>query len=143
MSSFGDRFKNLRLSRNLTQDKLVEEFNKQYGYAFTKAAISQYENNKRVPEVNVLMKFVEYFNVSLDYLLCNDMYLIKELGSEYTIDKMKKSIELESILGIVNNLLSSNKVTYKQNKLNEEQIKIFKNCLEIAIELTKRNLEGK
>ncbi|MBU3188341.1 helix-turn-helix domain-containing protein [Clostridium bowmanii] len=30
--------------------------------------MSQYENNKRVPEMNAIRNFVEYFNVSLDYL---------------------------------------------------------------------------
>lgn len=143
MNSFGERFKNLRLSRNLTQDQLVDEFNKQYGYSFTKATISQYENNRRVPEINVIMKFVEYFKVSLDYLLCNDMFIIKELSSEYTIDNIKNSIELEGLLGIVINLLNTNKVTYNKETLNEEQIKVLKNCLEIGIELTKRNLEDK
>lgn len=143
MSSFGDRFKNLRLSRNLTQDQLVDEFNKEYGYSFTKAAISQYENNKRVPEINVIMKFVEYFNVSLDYLLCNDMFIIKELSGEYTIDNIKNSIKLEDLLGIVINLLNNDKVIYNNKILNVEQIKTLKNCLEIGMELTKRNLEDK
>lgn len=143
MSSFGDRFKNLRLSRNLTQDQLVDEFNKEYGYSFTKATISQYENNRRVPEINVIMKFVEYFKVSLDYLLCNDIFLIKELSSEYTIDNIKNSIKLEDLLGIIINLLNNNKVTYNKESLNVEQIKTLKNCLEIGMELTKRNLEDK
>lgn len=143
MSSFGDRFKNLRLCRNLTQDQLVDEFNKKYGYSFTKAAISQYENNRRIPEITVIMKFVEYFNVSLDYLLCNDMFIIKELSGEYTIDNIKNSIKLEDLLGIVINLLNNNKVTYNKESLNAEQIKTLKNCLEIGMELTKRNLEDK
>jgi len=61
LSTFGDRFKKLRLSRNLMQEQLAEEFNEKYNYSFTKATISQYENNKRTPEMSAIMNFVDYF----------------------------------------------------------------------------------
>ena len=40
MSSFGERFKRIRVSKGLTQEELADDFNKQYGYALTKATIS-------------------------------------------------------------------------------------------------------
>lgn len=89
MNTFGERFKSIRLSKNLTQQQLVNEFNKLYGYAFTKTTISQYENNKRIPEMNAIRNFVEYFNVSLDYLLCNDTHVIKELEQEYCYETLQ------------------------------------------------------
>ena len=61
MNTFGERFKGIRLSKNLTQEQLVDEFNKLYGYGFTKTTISQYENNKRIPEMNAIRSFAEYF----------------------------------------------------------------------------------
>lgn len=68
--TFGQRFKELRIQKGLKQQELVDDFNKIYGYTFTKSAISQYENDKRKPETEALRDFALYFNVSLDYLLC-------------------------------------------------------------------------
>ncbi len=68
-SSFGKRFKYLRLRKELNQEELVKEFNTKYGYNFSVAAISMYENNKRMPEIEPLKCFADYFGVSIDYLL--------------------------------------------------------------------------
>lgn len=69
MSDFNAKFKELRKQKNLTQQDLANEFNEKYGYNFTKASISQYENGKVMPELNALKDFSKYFEVSLDYLL--------------------------------------------------------------------------
>ncbi|WP_352408069.1 helix-turn-helix domain-containing protein [Acetoanaerobium noterae] len=71
MNKFGNIFKSLREEKGLTQQELVDLFNNQYHYKFGKSAISQYENNKRIPEVEVLQKWAEFFQVGLDYLLGN------------------------------------------------------------------------
>ncbi|WP_195939951.1 helix-turn-helix domain-containing protein [Romboutsia sp. 1001713B170131_170501_G6] len=67
--TFGQRFKQLRIEKNLTQQELAEDFNKIYGHNFAKSSISQYENDKRKPETEALKHFSLYFNVSIDYLL--------------------------------------------------------------------------
>lgn len=67
--TFGQRFKMLRLEKGLKQHEMIEEFNSKYHYNFTKAAVSQYENDKRIPEIDALKAFAEYFDVSVDYLL--------------------------------------------------------------------------
>ena len=67
--SFGKRFKELRLEKNLKQQELADDFNKIYGHTFAKSSISQYENDKRRPETEALANFASYFNVSIDYLL--------------------------------------------------------------------------
>ncbi|HBG7258628.1 helix-turn-helix domain-containing protein [Clostridioides difficile] len=69
MATFGERFKFLRTEMNLTQDELVEKFNKVYLTSFNKSTISQYENNKRKPEINILENWADFFDVSIDYLL--------------------------------------------------------------------------
>lgn len=69
MSTLGQRFKELRKERCLRQEDLLDQFNKKYNYKFTKSAISQYENNKRIPEIKALSDFAEFFGVSIDYLL--------------------------------------------------------------------------
>lgn len=67
--TFGERFKELRLDKNLKQQELADNFNRIYGYTFSKSSISQYENNKRRPETDALIDFAKYFNVSIDYLV--------------------------------------------------------------------------
>jgi len=104
LSTFGERFKSIRLSKNLTQDGLVEEFNSKYGYAFTKTTISQYENNKRIPEMNAIRSFVEYFNVSLDYLLCNDIHGVRELAESSYMRTDSQFIELDKLEGLIKSL---------------------------------------
>ena len=63
------RFKELRKKAGLTQEELINQFNIEYGRKYTPAAISQFENGKRIPETNALIDFANFFGVSVDYLL--------------------------------------------------------------------------
>ena len=92
-ATFGDRFKQLRSEKGLKQQELVDEFNKIYHYSFTRAAISQYENNKRIPEIDALRSFAEYFNVSLDYLMG-----ITDIKNTSSTTKEKNNNDLNSKL---------------------------------------------
>ena len=69
MPTFGERFKELRLNKKMKQEELINDFNKKFHYSFTKSAVSQYENDKRIPEIQALNDFSNYFGVSVDYLL--------------------------------------------------------------------------
>jgi len=71
MPTFGARFKELRLSLKMTQDELAQAINEKYNLTFGKSAVSQYENDKRTPEIYALEKFAFFFDVSVDYLLGN------------------------------------------------------------------------
>ena len=68
-NTFAENFRSLRKQKGLTQNELLYEFNAKYHRAFTVAAISQYENGKRIPEIDALIDFADYFNVSVDDLL--------------------------------------------------------------------------
>ena len=63
MSTFAQRFKELRLEKNKTQKDLANIFFKSY------TSISKYENGKAVPEHALLNDMADYFGVSMDYLL--------------------------------------------------------------------------
>ena len=63
------RFKELRKKIGLTQEELIEQFNLNYGKRYTPAAISQFENDKRIPETHSLADFANFFGVSIEYLL--------------------------------------------------------------------------
>ncbi|MBX4264501.1 helix-turn-helix domain-containing protein [Clostridium estertheticum] len=141
MNTFGERFKSIRLSKKLTQQQIANEFNRRYGYAFTKTTISQYENNKRVPEMNAIRNFVEYFNVSLDYLLCNDIHVVKELGQKYNMLNDSEFIELEKIATLIKNLAEDGKILLNNIEINAKQKQILINGIDIIYGLVKRETE--
>ena len=55
--------KNIRKKRNLNQQKVAMDLN------ISREALSYYENGKRSPDVEMLVKLSQYFNVSVDYLI--------------------------------------------------------------------------
>lgn len=63
------RFRELRKRAGLTQPELVKQFNELYGRNYTEAAISQFENDKRMPSIEALKDFADFYGVSIDYLI--------------------------------------------------------------------------
>lgn len=57
------RLKNLRKERKISQLKLALDLN------MNQNTISRYENLEREADYETLIKFADYFGVSLDYLL--------------------------------------------------------------------------
>lgn len=69
-NKFGIRFKALRTSMDLTQEELITAFKLKFPkYKASGAAISQYENGKRIPEIPDLIAWSNFFDVTTDYLL--------------------------------------------------------------------------
>ncbi len=59
----GERLKQLRKERNLTQTELGNKIN------VTKVSISGYESGNRTPDTDTLHRIADFFEVSTDYLL--------------------------------------------------------------------------
>lgn len=60
---FKMRLKDLRKERNISQIKLAIDLD------MNQNSISRYENGERQADYQTLIKFADYFNVSIDYLL--------------------------------------------------------------------------
>ena len=58
------RLKELRKSKNISQLKLALDLNTNQN------TISRYESGEREPGLSGLIKIADYFDVSIDYLLC-------------------------------------------------------------------------
>lgn len=58
-----ERLKTLRKSKGLSMKELGSSF------GLAESTISLYENGKRQPDNDTILKFAEYFGVSVDYLL--------------------------------------------------------------------------
>lgn len=57
------RLKELRKNRNISQLRLSLDLN------MNQNSISRYENGEREADYTTLIKFADYFDVSIDYLL--------------------------------------------------------------------------
>lgn len=83
--SFKHRLKSLREDRDLKQKDVAEALD------MTRAAYSNYEQGIREPDIALLVKIADYFDITLDYLLCrtNLKLSFKKL---YTPKKKKNNI---------------------------------------------------
>ena len=63
MMKFGDILSELREDKGLTQRKLSEILH------ISNSSISAFETNRRVPNIEHLTAFAQFFNVTTDYLL--------------------------------------------------------------------------
>lgn len=85
------KLKELRMQRNLTQEKLAEELN------ITQQQIARYENNMRQFKQDFLYQLAEYFGVSINYFfpqgnhLNNDNELLEQISN--LSDEKKKMVK--------------------------------------------------
>ena len=63
MATFGERLKELRKSKNITQKDFATILH------VTERAYQNYEMNSSTPNYKLLLTIADYFNVSLDYLV--------------------------------------------------------------------------
>lgn len=91
---FGDRLKKLRFKKNLLQKEVADDL------GITVQRYSSYENNSRLPEVQMLVLIAEYYSVSIDYLLgiekktyIDNSFLIEQLNNiKNEINNLEKYI---------------------------------------------------
>ena len=114
---FGDRLKELRKERNLTQ----EDIGNLCGVA--KNTVSNWENNANQPSFDIVKKLAQYFGVTIDYLLNftqNDVdnmerlkQALKQAGMwNYAIDDMSRE-DFEKAMKIIAMLKENKKDTNK------------------------------
>lgn len=105
MKIFGERLRDLRIKRNLTQD----EFGLIFEPPLAQSTIGTYERGVRQPSLENLVVIADYFNVTTDYLL--------GITDEFTtIDTFKEENPKE-----LRDFLNKNKVLFNGSELNEEE----------------------
>jgi transcriptional regulator with XRE-family HTH domain len=98
----GTRIKRLIKKNGLSQKEFVEKFNEKYGYSDSEATVSQCVNNKRTPEIDKMVKIANFFNVTLDYIMCRT-----DVDSDMSIyDKPKENISFSTPQEAVSFILS-------------------------------------
>lgn len=135
MATFGMRFKELRNEKKLTQDELVENFNKKYNTTFNKSTISQYENNKRKPEVNILENWADFFNVSIDYLL-GRTDIKNSSSNKVDINDKEKDVE-ELLEETMSQILNQDGLMLNGEIVDDNDLMLLRNALKNGIEYVK------
>jgi len=111
MVLFGKKLKELRKNQKITQQQLGEAVN------VTKVSICCYENGTRTPSVETVIDLARFFNVSLDYLMGMNQYIVSDTDSSYGVKASEEEIALIKEL-------RKNAVLYEQ--LLEEPERIIK-----------------
>jgi len=79
--TFGKRLSMLRNEKNMTQQDLANSLN------ITRGSIGMYETDTRTPDADMLKRIANFFNVSIDYLLCNTDFRTNDLpNGAFTTD---------------------------------------------------------
>ena len=89
MEKIKNKIRELRISKNLTQQQLADELH------VTKQAISKWEKGKSVPDISSIELLAEFFGVSVDYLV-NDHS--DEAGTKAKDASPERIIKLNTLL---------------------------------------------
>lgn len=103
MKIFGERLKQLRVNRNLTQDEFGSLFR------LAPSTIGTYERGLREPTYETLVKMSDYFNVSTDYLLGKN-------EDPFTLDEYKKVNATE-----ISDFLKQQEILFNGKTLTKEE----------------------
>ena len=82
--NIGNQILNIRKEKQLTQ----EEFGKLFHV--TRQTVSNWENGKSYPDLQVLVDISNQFGVSLDTLIKEDSKMVKTIDKERVLGKIKK-----------------------------------------------------
>ena len=93
----GDRIKEARKTRGLTQDQLAEILDVSVEF------VGQIERSQRLPSMQIFIKLIEVLNVSADYLLrdsisTGQLFGDNALGSKIEQLSRKERIALEALI---------------------------------------------
>ena len=113
MSTFSKRLKSLRKDKRLTQKQLGELL------FIDDTSISKYENEKAMPENELLQRIADFFGVSVDYLLGRDENPNPTSSPEMLTKKEKLNIEKEA-LQMIENIDKAKIVEFCGNPADDE-----------------------
>ncbi|MGJ0845929.1 helix-turn-helix domain-containing protein [Tissierella praeacuta] len=137
METFSDRMRNLRKEKDVTLEELANILNT------TKATLSRYENNLRVPNADFIQELAEFFNVSTDYLLGRTDIKNPE-DKIKNLDKLAHK-EINSVEDALEIIESQEGLMLKGEMLTDEDKLLLANALQLGMKyvLDKKQKEKK
>ena len=116
MFDFGLRIRELREQYKMSQERLGRKVGR------SKSVISSYENNIKVPPLNILIQMAVIFNVSLDYLVGIDK---NEMVSVNGLEEEQKSLVQTVVFELKDASVSSDGLTQRQQAILNGLMKEF------------------
>lgn len=92
---FGNQIKILRKSESLTQEDLSKQLN------VSRQTISSWENNRNLPDLEMVVRISTLFNLSLDQLILGDNNMTKKLVNDGSEQRKLKFHTLSVIVNCI------------------------------------------
>lgn len=125
--AIGDKIKNLRLEKGYDQQDICEFLN------IEQSTLSNYENNRRTPKLEMIAKMADFFGVTTDYLLDREVELTKKDNME--IDEYLNQFE--------NELLSQTGLMFDGEPMTQESKEKLIAAMRIGAEMAKKEAKEK
>lgn len=121
--NIGEQINNLRKKNGLSQDDFAELFH------VSRQTVSNWENGKSYPDLEMMIKISDYFKVSIDELLKQDSNTVVKIDSQKKKSKVYLgmliavlTISISIIIGIFFYYKNSNSVSFTMKKGETYQI---------------------
>lgn len=86
MMEIGKKFKNARVKSNLTQEQVAGKI------MVSRQTLSNWENEKSLPDILSVIKLSDLYQISLDELLKGDQKMIKKIEKDTSIVKSNRKL---------------------------------------------------
>lgn len=121
----GDRIKRLRVGAGLTQQELSVKL------GISPSSVGMYEQNRRVPPNEVLLKLCEIFQVTSDWMLAGDDHLLRQ----NTIYNDRQD-DLSSVLDkLKNQLIQQEGLMFHGQVLQDDDIEKIFEAMKLGAEI--------
>ena len=126
---FSLRLKALRESNEISQQVLADFLH------YSQQSVAKWESGESMPPVDVLTRIGEYFKVSADYLLGQDL-VIKETGGEYASAK-------DLVMRLILQPAVARQALYALDTLSENDLSVFADDVLQMVAIAARRFEPK
>ncbi|MGR5989464.1 helix-turn-helix domain-containing protein [Bacillus paranthracis] len=93
--NFSTQIKRIRIEQNLTQEQFSKKLN------VSRQTISSWENNRNLPDLEMVVTIAKMFNISLDQLILGDLTMTEKLIQDGNLVRKAKLNLISAILFIL------------------------------------------
>lgn len=130
---FGQKVKKLRTSNKMTQSELASKLE------ISPSAIGMYEQDRREPSFELVMKIANLFNVTVDYLISNDE---EEVRADVLYKSSKSRNDLsEKMNEFKQELLLQKGLMFKGVPLTDDEIVKVLEAMDIGMQVALKEKE--
>lgn len=119
-----NRFRYLRLQKNISLSYLANELNNKYNLNISKGTISRWENGKSRPSYVNIKCLTDYYNVTIEYLLNTTDKIEIDIKNDGKIDT--KTLSRNKQINSIRNILIESDLTKKEINLVKDYIDYLK-----------------